>query len=104
MPLGDVANDVLVILHAVAHQFQRREPDVDFGLTGRGHFVMLTLDRDAGSLQFEAHFVSDVLQRIHWRNREIAFLWPNFVAEVRNFLAARVPMTFCAVDQVETGV
>ena len=64
VPLGDVAHDVFVILHVVGHHFQRREPDVDFGLARGRDFVMLALDRDAGFLQLEAHFVADVLQGV----------------------------------------
>src|SRR4029077_6865582 len=44
--VGDVAQDVFVILHVVAHAFYRRETNVDLGLTCRCDFVMLALDRD----------------------------------------------------------
>src|SRR5206468_10043067 len=41
--LSDVAQDVFVILHAVAHAFERRETNVDLGLTCLCDFVMLAL-------------------------------------------------------------
>src|SRR5207247_2165531 len=75
----DVANDVFVILHRVAHHFQRREADVDLGLAGGGHFVMWFIDRDACFLQFERHLVPNILQRIHRPNVKITFLCSKLV-------------------------
>src|SRR5207247_4681961 len=100
VPLGDVAQDVFVILHVVAHAFERREPDVDLSLTCGCDFVMLALDRHAGFLQLETHFVANVLQAVHGRDREITFLGANFVTEVWKLLARAVPMTLDAVDDV----
>ena len=99
--LRDVPDDVFVILHVVGHLLHRSETDVDFGLAGGGDFMMLALDRDAGFLQLETHLVADVLQGVGRRNREIAFLRANFVAEIREFFLAAVPMAFRAIDEVE---
>jgi hypothetical protein len=55
--LRDVADDVLVVLHPIAHLLHRREADIDLRLARRGDFVMLALDRDARFLELEAHLV-----------------------------------------------
>ncbi len=44
----DVAHNVFVVLHVVAHRLERREANIDFGLSGTRHLVMLALARDAG--------------------------------------------------------
>src|SRR5260370_21071648 len=101
MPLGHVADDVFVILHRIGHVLERREPNVDLRLTGSGDFVMLFVDRNAGFLDLERHFVANVLQRIHRWRREIPFLWSNLVAEIRKLLARAVPMSLDALDLME---
>ena len=100
----DVANDVFVILHRVAHHFQRRETDIDLGLAGSGHFVVLFIDWDACFLELKRHFVADILQRIHRRNREITFLRPNLVTDIRKFFARAVPMAFDTVHEMERRI
>ena len=100
----DVADDVLVVLHVVAHRLERREADIDFGLAGGRDFVMLALDRDAGFLKFQAHFVADVLQRVGRRDREIAFLRADLVTEIWKFFALAVPMSLAAIDRVGRAV
>ena len=97
---GDVADDVFVILHVVAHRLERRETDIDLGLAGGRDFVMLALDRDAGFFEFEAHFVADVLQRVGRRDREITFLRADLVTEIWKLFARAVPMSFAAIDDV----
>jgi len=100
----DVPHDVFVILHVVAHRLERRETNIDFGLSSRGHLVMLALDRDAGFLKFQAHLVADVLQRVGGRDRKITLLRPDLVTEVGKLLPLAVPMSFAAVDRVERAV
>ena len=92
VPLGHVADDVFVVLHVVGHLFQRRETNVDLGLAGGRDFVMLALDRDAGFLQLETHFVANVLQGVGRRHREITFLCADLVTEIGKFFARAVPM------------
>src|SRR5947208_5160761 len=101
---GDVADDVFVILHRVAHLLERREPNVDLGLTGGGDLMVLFVDWNARFLQLERHFVADVLQRVHRRDGEITLFRSNFVTHVRKFFARTVPMTFDAIDEVERRV
>ena len=48
MPFRDVAHDVLVVLHPVAHLFHCREANVDLGLARGGDFVMLSFNGDTG--------------------------------------------------------
>jgi len=68
------------------------ELHVDLGLAGGRHLVMLGLDHDPHLLHLEAHLGADVLLRVVRRNREVAFLVADLVAEVRAALAApRVP-------------
>ena len=98
--LGDVAHDVFVILHGVAHAFERREPDIDLGLAGGGDFVMLALDRNAGFLQLQTHLIANVLQAVHRRDREVTFFRANLVTEIWKFFARAVPMSFDAIDDV----
>ena len=100
----DVADDVFVILHVVAHDLERRETNIDFGLSRGGDLVMLAFDRDAGFLHLEAHFIADVLERVCRRDREITFLCPDLVAEVRKLFPAAIPMPFAAVDHVGGAV
>ena len=45
MPARDVLDDVLVHHHFVGRLHQRVEPDIDFRLAGRGHFVVMLLSR-----------------------------------------------------------
>ena len=76
---------------------------VDFGLAGGGDFVMLLLDPDADLLHLQHHFGADVLQRVGWRYREVAFLVARLVAQIGAFLAA-VPDAFFGFDEVVAGV
>jgi hypothetical protein len=104
VPLGHVAHDVFVILHVVGHLFHRREPNVDFGLTRGRDFVMLALDRNASLLQFETHFIANVLQGVGWRHRKITLLCADLVTEIGKFFARAVPMRFGAFDLIKGGI
>ena len=101
MPLRDVADDVFVILHRVAHALERRETDIDLGLPSRGHLMMLFLDWNARFLQLEAHFTANVLQRVHRRDGKIPFLRTNFVSNVWKFLASAIPVPLDAIDNMK---
>src|SRR5690349_24889762 len=65
---------------------------------------MLALDCYTGFLQLQTHFIADVLQRVHRRDREITFFRANLVAEVWKFLARAVPVSFGAVHSVRGRV
>src|SRR4029453_16113898 len=100
VPFGNISQDVFVILHVVAHAFERRVTDVDLCWPGSGDFVMLALNRHACLLELQAHFVANVLQRVHWRDREVPLFWSNLVTEVWKFLARPVTMAFDTIDDV----
>jgi hypothetical protein len=97
VPARYIANDVFVILHLVAHRLEGRETNINLCLTGGCDLVMLALNRDSGPLQFEAHFVADVLQGISRRDREITFLCADFISKVRRFISIAVPMAFATL-------
>jgi len=65
---------------------------------------MLLLDANPDPLHLEHHLGADILQRVHRRDRKIAFLVFNFVAEVGasldRALAPAVPVTFVGFDIV----
>src|SRR5262245_2029214 len=100
MSLGHIPQDVFVVLHVVAHAFERRETNVDLCLAGSCDFMMLALNRHPCLFELQTHFVANVLQRVHRRDREVSFLWSNLVPEVWKFLARAVPMSFHAVNDV----
>ena len=100
VPSGDISQDVFVILHVVAHAFERRVTNVDLCLAGSCDFVMLAINRHACFLELQTHFIADILQRVHRRDRKITFLRSNLVTEVWKFFARAVPMSFGAIDDV----
>src|ERR1051325_11891764 len=44
MPLGDVSNNVFVVLEVIGHALERGEADVYFGLAGSGDLMVLALN------------------------------------------------------------
>ena len=102
--LGDVLDDVFVNHHPVGGGDERAETIVNFGLAGGGDFVVLLFDFDAQFFHRQHHFGADVLLGVGGCDREIAFLVPDFVAEVRHFVAAAVPDAFLAVNGVERAI
>src|ERR1700722_1104905 len=98
VPLGDVAQDIFVILHVIAHAFEWRETDIDFGLAGRRDLVMLAFNWDAGALELKTHFVANVLLTVHRRDGKITFFRANFVPEVWEFFSGAVPVPFATFD------
>jgi len=68
-------------LHLIGHQRHRVELHAEFVLGGRNLVVML-LDLDAHLGHRAEHFRAHVLHRILRRNREIARLGADAVAEI----------------------
>ncbi len=91
---------VLVQHQLVRHREQRVETHVDLGLTGCADFVVLHLDLDPHLLHREDHLRTEVLEMVHRRDREIAFLVARLEAEVGPVGAASVPDAFDGVDVV----
>ena len=98
---GDVLDHVLVDHHVVGHAGQRVEAHVDLGLAGRGHLVVMDLDRDAGAFERQHDLAAHILQRIGGRGGEIAALGRDLAAEVRAQVLAAVPPALAAVDVIE---
>ena len=113
---GDVLDDVLVPHERVAHLDQRQEAQVDLGLPGGRHLVVVLLHAVADLLHFADHLGADVLLRVGGLDGEVALLVTRLVAQVlaldqaaaavvhRVDLARRVPLPLGRVDQVEAGV
>ena len=76
------------------------EAQVDFALAGGGHFVVMTLDVQAAGLHLQHHVGAQILEVIHRRSREVAFLVARTIAEVV-LLAAGVPAALIGIDVVE---
>src|SRR6266700_2799159 len=73
---------------------------IGLGLTRSRYFVMLFVHGHACFLQLQTHFVANVLQRVHRRDWEIAFLCPNLVTEIWKLLSSAVPMSLDAIVKV----
>ena len=99
-----VLDDVLVLQHLVGHGRQGGEAHVDLRLPGGSHLVVMDLADDAAGLQRLDHLGTDVLQAVHGRHREVAFLVPGLVAQVLLVAVARVPGSLVGVDVVEAVV
>ena len=80
---GHVLHDVLEEHELVGHARQRVEAHVDLGLAGGADLVVLDLDLDAHPLEGEHHLGAQVLVVVHRRDREVALLVADLVAEVR---------------------
>ncbi len=85
---GDVLDDVLEPAELVGALHQGVEAEVDFGLAGGGHLVVLPLHLDAHCGQHQAHLGADVALAVERRDREIAFLVADLVAAVAALLFA----------------
>src|SRR5262245_19270131 len=99
VPTRDMLDDVLVHHHLVSRSHQRVEPDVDFGLPGGRHFMVVLLDGDSHLFHLENHFTADVLLRVRRWNWEVAFLMADLAAEIDAFLT-HVPDAFVGIDVV----
>src|SRR6516225_11437115 len=95
--LRDILKDVLVVHHMIAHETEGCEANVDLCLTGGRDFMVLPLDRYSSLFQFQAHFVTNVLKCIRWRNWEIPLFVTYLMPEVWKFLASGIPDAFDAV-------
>ena len=85
--LGDVAHHVLVDHHVVSCADQFGKFDAELVL-GRGHFVVLLLDRNPEGSHGEEHLAADVLQSVVGSNWEIALLQQDLISEVAALLDA----------------
>ena len=100
----DVLADVLVPLQRVGDLHQRVEPEVDLGLAGGGHLVVLRLDLQPHLLHDADHLVAQVVLRVGRRDGEVPFLVARLVAEVRLLLSPGVPGPLVGVDGIEAEV
>ena len=66
--------------------------------------MVLRLGLDAALDQGVHHLVADVHHLVGRRDREVAFLVADLVAQVRVFLAAAIPLAFATVDEVVARV
>ncbi len=96
-----VLDDVLVQHQVVGGLEQRAEPEVDLGLAGGAHLVVLHLGLDAGVDQAADHLGAQVGEVVHRRHREVAALVARLVPEVAALLGlAGVPGALDRVDVV----
>ena len=95
------AREFLLRVRSLLHE--RVESNVDFGLAGGRHFVMVLFDLHAALLHLQDHFRADVLLRVGRRHGKVAFLGADFSAQVDAFLA-HVPHAFFGVDEVVPAV
>jgi len=102
--LGDVLDDVFVNHHPVGGGDERAETVVNLRLAGGGDFVVLLFDFDAQFFHRQHHLGADVLLGVGGWDREVTFLVPDFVAEIRRFIATAVPDAFFAVNGVERAI
>ena len=73
-------------------------------MLGRGHFVVLLLDRNPESSHGEKHLAADVLQSVVGSNGEIAFFQQNLVSEVAALLnAIDVPSGLSRIHLIEAA-
>ena len=99
--VADVLDHVLVRQQPVRGLHQGAELEVDLGLAGGGHLVVLDLDRDAGLDQRQHDLRAHVLQAIHRWDREVSLLVPRPVPQVgAAAVPARVPDPLFGVDVV----
>ncbi len=101
----DVADDVLVEHQVVGGPQERAVPDVDLGLPGGPHLVMLHLDGDTRAEQRPHHLRAQIGEMVGRGYREVATLEPGLVAEIPAlFLAGSVPGCLDGVDGVHGTV
>ena len=99
-----VLDDVAVPHHVVSHHEQRAEPHVDLTLSRGRYLVVMHLDNDAHLRHRQYHLAADVLQRVVWRDREVAFFETRLVPQVRLLVTTAVPFALYGVDVVVAGV
>ena len=66
--------------------------------------MMLPFHAHAELLEDQAHFGANVLLGIDGRDREVAFLVANFVAQVRHLVATGIPNGLFGIDAVERAI
>ena len=80
--MGNVVHGVLEDLVPVSAFHQAGEHGADFALPRRCHFMMMHFNRHALLFESQAHRRTDILQRIHRRNGEVAALDRRTMAHV----------------------
>ena len=99
----DLVDAILVDLHLVGHQRHGVELHAELVLGG-SDFVVMLLDLDAHLGHGAEHFRAHVLHRILRRDREVAALGADAVAEVAAFIfGVRIGRQFGGVE-LEAGV
>src|SRR5579884_4294136 len=93
-----VFHNVFVEHQVICGLQQGIEANIDFGLTGSAHFMMLGLNRYAEVFQKQSHFAADILQRIIWRDREVALFDAHAVSEVCSAVTPGVPGCLIRID------
>src|SRR5882724_7712061 len=84
--LRNVPNGVLEELQVVSSADQRRVTEINFALTRRGNFMVMTLDVNPYLLKFGSNFTTKILQRIERRQWYVAL----FVSDVISLIAIPV--------------
>jgi hypothetical protein len=79
--VGDVVDDVFVLLDVVGLFDQTAEDHPQFVLAGR-HFVVVLVDLDAHALHRRQHLAADVLGLVDRVHREVAALVAGAVGQV----------------------
>ena len=100
-PLGHVLDDVLVDHQTIGLHQKRRIEDVDLGLAGGAHLVVVNLHGHPDLQHLGHHLRADILLGVVGRHREVAFLVAHLVAQVAAFLLpSGVPGRFPGVHRV----
>jgi len=98
--VGDVVDDVLVLLHRVGLRRQRAEHHAEFVLAGRDLVVML-VDVHADLLHRREHLRTEILRRVGGGHGKVAALDAGAVAHVAHLEAGiRVPRAVGRVDLI----
>src|SRR5437879_2476983 len=80
--VSSIANYIFEYLQVVGRAQQRRIPKIDFTLTRRCYFMVMTFNGDATLRQDQRDFGTKIAQRVGGRNREVAFLATDVITEL----------------------
>src|SRR6266487_7108627 len=108
----DIRTEMCLVMEKLGIQIERQhhevatagQAEIDFRLPGRGPFVVLALDLDAQLFHHQAHLGADVLLGVQRRHGKIAFLVPDFVAQIGHLVPPGVPNPFLRINRVERAV
>ena len=98
---GNILNNVFVPHQAVGTFNQWSKTHIDFTLSPRCYFVMVTFHGDTNLLHEQHHFRANILKRIVGSYREITFFMSWFVTQVWVFIPAGVPFCFNRIDRIK---